>query len=311
MAITITITTTAKSVTVESSGINWGCVKSRMIGRIPYHRGIILRSDMGSIDLPYDEVLANGEITFSSAEELQEWVESNCFNAGSSSPGTEASWDTLDNKPSFIAAGSTAAAARNAIGLGSAATRPAGDFDPAGSALNAEANAKSYADSIVAGLYRWIGSVETLEDLPEDAAVGDVYDVVSEAGMNYAWTGTVWDKLGSTFIADWNSLANKPTTFAPSAHTHDSNDITDASETGKSVLIAESQSAARSAIGAGTSNLAIGTTGSTAMAGNSPVVKSQQEGGVGTVITNHIAMTQAQYDALATKNSSTVYEITT
>lgn len=38
-------------------------------------------------------------------------------------------------------------------------------------------------------------------------------------------------------------------------------------------------------------------------------ISSAQEGGVGTVITNHIAMTQAQYDGLATKNPSTVYEI--
>lgn len=47
-----------------------------------------------------------------------------------------------------------------------------------------------------------------------------------------------------------------------------SDSITDASAVGKQVLVAASQAAARTAIGAGTSNLAIGTTASTAKAGN-------------------------------------------
>ncbi|CAM4408357.1 hypothetical protein [Paenibacillus xylanexedens] len=47
-----------------------------------------------------------------------------------------------------------------------------------------------------------------------------------------------------------------------------SNSITDATATGKSVLTAANQAAARTALGAGTSNLAIGTTASTAAAGN-------------------------------------------
>lgn len=48
------------------------------------------------------------------------------------------------------------------------------------------------------------------------------------------------------------------------------NDITDATDTGKAVLLADDEEAARAAIGAGTgnSNLALGTTASTAKAGN-------------------------------------------
>src|SRR5690606_13759630 len=45
-------------------------------------------------------------------------------------------------------------------------------------------------------------------------------------------------------------------------------DISDAGEVGKSVLLAEDQAAARAAIGAGTSNLALGTTASRAAAGD-------------------------------------------
>lgn len=47
-----------------------------------------------------------------------------------------------------------------------------------------------------------------------------------------------------------------------------SSDITDATSLGRSVLTASDQAAARTAIGAGTSNLVIGTTASTAAAGN-------------------------------------------
>lgn len=47
-----------------------------------------------------------------------------------------------------------------------------------------------------------------------------------------------------------------------------SDDITDATTTGKSLITASDAEAVRTAIGAGTSNLAIGTTSTTAKAGN-------------------------------------------
>jgi|SRR5699024_2089040 len=47
-----------------------------------------------------------------------------------------------------------------------------------------------------------------------------------------------------------------------------SESITDATEVGKSVLKASSEAAARTAIGAGTSNLALGSTASTAATGD-------------------------------------------
>lgn len=47
------------------------------------------------------------------------------------------------------------------------------------------------------------GSVDTYEQLPEDAAVGDTWNVVQAyqtypAGTNYAWNGTAWDALGGS-----------------------------------------------------------------------------------------------------------------
>lgn len=57
-----------------------------------------------------------------------------------------------------------------------------------------------------------------------------------------------------------------------------SDDITDATTVGKNVIKAADQAAARTAIGAGTSNLAIGTTATTAMAGNKAPTTSQRGG---------------------------------
>ena len=53
----------------------------------------------------------------------------------------------------------------------------------------------------IANVFR--GSVETVDDLPDDANVGDVYDVRTR-GINYMWTGEVWDAFSddSDFISD-------------------------------------------------------------------------------------------------------------
>ena len=52
-----------------------------------------------------------------------------------------------------------------------------------------------YPSILVDRIYRYRGSVARVEDLPTDAAEGDVYNITS-TGANYAWTGTEWDNLG-------------------------------------------------------------------------------------------------------------------
>lgn len=78
--------------------------------------------------------------------------------------------------------------------------------------------------------------------------------------------------------SDWNDITNKPTTFSPSPHTHNSGQISDSSTVGRAVLTAADAQTARAAIGAGTgngtSNLTIGTTSTTAAAGNHTHVAS-------------------------------------
>lgn len=52
------------------------------------------------------------------------------------------------------------------------------------------------------------GSVQTFEDLPTIADIGDMYDVL-ENGANYAWTGERWDNLGGVFDTLPNQLGNE------------------------------------------------------------------------------------------------------
>lgn len=45
------------------------------------------------------------------------------------------------------------------------------------------------------------GSVASFEELPADAAEGDMYNVGSDlTGDNYVWTGSAWDKLAASFV---------------------------------------------------------------------------------------------------------------
>ena len=62
-------------------------------------------------------------------------------------------------------------------------------------------------DSAFRGAYVYRGTVETVADLPQDAGVGDVYDVREEGGTNYAWNGESWDDIGG--IEDLSAYALK------------------------------------------------------------------------------------------------------
>ena len=53
--------------------------------------------------------------------------------------------------------------------------------------------------SDLSSVYRYKGSVANYASLPaEGNTVGDVWNVEA-TGMNYAWTGEVWDPLGESF----------------------------------------------------------------------------------------------------------------
>lgn len=57
-------------------------------------------------------------------------------------------------------------------------------------------NLAARVEAALAGVLHYKGSVATYGDLPADAEIGDVYNVI-DTGANYAWTGSEWDELGS------------------------------------------------------------------------------------------------------------------
>lgn len=56
---------------------------------------------------------------------------------------------------------------------------------------------KGEIDAKLVGAMTYKGAVETQAQLPQDAKVGDMYDV-TETGHNFAWNGESWDDLGGS-----------------------------------------------------------------------------------------------------------------
>lgn len=80
-------------------------------------------------------------------------------------------------------------------------------------------------------------------------------------------TDTLKFKLGDGSTT-WNSLAYVGADKALATHNHIASEITDSTSMGRSLLTTASAAAARTTIGAGTSDLVLGATGTTAKAGN-------------------------------------------
>jgi hypothetical protein len=54
---------------------------------------------------------------------------------------------------------------------------------------------------LISSAVNWKGTVASFEDLPANAAKGDMYNVGADlSGDNYVWNGEAWDKLASTFV---------------------------------------------------------------------------------------------------------------
>ena len=74
---------------------------------------------------------------------------------------------------------------------------------------------QSAISSAVASAYKYKGSVATQSALPSSGqVVGDVWDV-QDTGVNYAWTGTAWDALGSYVDTSvlWTSVTGQTNTL--------------------------------------------------------------------------------------------------
>lgn len=78
-----------------------------------------------------------------------------------------------------------------------------------------DAYTKAQVDAKVSSVYKYKGSVANEAALPQqDQVVGDVYNV-EDTGMNVAWDGSKWDKLGSTVdLSDYMTTETANSTFA-------------------------------------------------------------------------------------------------
>lgn len=77
---------------------------------------------------------------------------------------------------------------------------------------------KSEVDSKVSSVYRFKNNVANYAALPSTGlTAGDVYNL-SDTGANYAWTGTVWDELGTTVdISGKENTSNKSDSYTASS----------------------------------------------------------------------------------------------
>ena len=68
-----------------------------------------------------------------------------------------------------------------------------------GTVITSHQDLSAYAlKSDIASMYKYKGSVATVDALPSTGnTTGDVYNVEAD-DMNYAWNGTVWDALGGS-----------------------------------------------------------------------------------------------------------------
>jgi hypothetical protein len=154
------------------------------------------------------------------------------------------------------------------------------------------------------------------------------------AAGNHTHSGLTADQAAGT--ASVRTLGTGALQAAAGNHGHAATGITDSSSVGRSVLTAADAAAARTAIGAGTSSLALGTTNTTAKAGDyapnaAAISDSTSVGrsiltaadaaavrtasGAGRVdssdasILNVVKLTQAAYDGLGSKVATTLYVI--
>lgn len=146
-------------------------------------------NDPGSVIITgilYHTGINNGTITIEAGEtsKVQTPAVTNTWNS--------AQWDEVILTDKLITlAGKTQLVTTSSNGLMSSSDK---------SKLDEFLTASNYAlKTEIDGIYKYIGSVSSVADLPStEVEAGDVYNVVSD-GMNYAWTGTEWDALGTSF----------------------------------------------------------------------------------------------------------------
>ncbi|QLF83533.1 minor tail protein [Gordonia phage RedWattleHog] len=261
-----------------------------------------------------------------------------------------------------------AAAARTAIGAGTSSltigttgtTAKAGNYVPAWTEITSKPStfppdAHSHAWNEITSkptTFAPTAHTHVASEVSDSTAVGrsvlTATDAAAARSAIGAGTGSSNLALGTTsttakagdYVPTWSEITSKPSTFTPSSHTHLAADISNSTAVGRSLMTAADAAAARTAIGAGTSNLVLGTTSDTAAAGNDSRLSdarvpldnsvtnvkipagadiSPTKLGAGRVVAVDGSdtpisivkkyLTQAQYDAIGTKDPNTEYNI--
>ena len=178
---------------------------------------------------------------------------------------------------------------------------------------------KEQVDAKISSVYRFCGSVASYNNLPQsDQVIGDTYNV-EDTGANYAWTGTIWDKLSETIdLTNYATTENVNSSIAEhnlSSQSH--NDIRN-SLAGKANLASQENTKIGniavvdkdgqyevSDTKLSDLNADIGTL-NTQVSENTTKLASCV---TSTTVTNITQITQAEYDALTNKDSTTLYII--
>lgn len=177
------------------------------------------------------------------------------------------SWTTLTDKPAVIAAGDTQQAARTAIGAGTsdltvgttATDAKPGDWKPTAADISdASTVGQSLVKATDAATARTVIGAGT-----SSVVLGTTAGTAADASTVVPVTRTVNAKpLTGDIALDAADVDARPVNWFPTAA-----DISDASTVGKALVKAVDAVTARTAIGAGTSNLVLGTVAGTAADG--------------------------------------------
>jgi len=165
------------------------------------------------------------------------------------------------------------------------------------------------ASASTKGIVRLTGDLSGTADSPSvtAGAITNAHINASAAIAQSKIANLTSDLASKASTADLSTgLAAKANT----AHSHTASQISDSTATGRSVLMATDAATARTAIGAGTSNLALGTTSTTAKAGDyTPTKVDVGLGNVDNTSDLNKPVSTAQAAAIAAVSPVTVYTL--
>lgn len=201
-----------------------------------------------------------------------------------------------------------------------------------GGGLVVDSNGLKVDSSVLTSVFRYAGQVNSVDDLPDDASIGDVYDV-KDSGANYVWTGSSWDNLGGILSVDPSPTQGSANPVA-SGGVYDAIQAVKLSGDGKTVTVASNTITAKDiAIGGDESDLAsargqIGKVETISSADINTIIKTgcyccrgittnapnnngigflivySQENTNGALVSQLFILRKGNYDAYFTRNSS-------